>query len=842
MTPEPSAMTGRRGARRAARACLCFLYAVSSIALASCQEESAFGLPASRLAAVLAARDPEPLLAVPERELESAGKLGPDAFYYLGRWLEDRAASASPAAEGNVATRSIAAPQAAPNDAKAGPRLADPEERAILLYRLAYERAAGLVRREAARALAATLARTGAAAELATFARDHRGREGPDWAVDRPALDALYELGSDEESLAVIDALRSAFPSEAASDEEALLFFEGAAQRRLGRPGWSIPIKILLFERPGTRWIAETLELLAAPASQDTRGHAAPSESPDAALSAVEYRVARMRAAVLERDYGKAYHDIAPVMESVLSPRSPPAAVADAGKAFLYSNMARQGLALFASLESRAAQDAERNSGSEEADKARQVAWNALFYHARFALSLELWPDAIRLFRDAAAGATTPADADAALWYGIDAVSKQAAAEAAKAAVVQYRGAKTKAARTAAEKAAVARGIAAQAKARRAALAALVEAAPAWHDLERSADIIDGLFREALRVRDWELISAMAEGLGGHMPSSVGARVSYVAARADELGFARAEPREQEPASASLAERFAAIAADPAAPLHYRALAAWRSGGTLELLPQEASKADPRAPEPPARRPEEESFILGFLLYGLPDLAAEEARDRLDSLAPDSVRRIAAAFISADRADGAIRLAAALVTKLGDTSLRSDYELLYPRPFLADYRAIRPKPSCPEQLLYGLLRSESLFRADIVSWAGAIGLSQLMPATAAEIAEALDLRSYDLRSARDNLRIGAAFFSELLSESGRPLRAMMAYNAGRSRLRKWIAEAGELPDDLMLEAIGIAETRQYGRNILQASVMYGELYYGVPAATTARLFVEGGEF
>ena len=45
----------------------------------------------------------------------------------------------------------------------------------------------------------------------------------------------------------------------------------------------------------------------------------------------------------------------------------------------------------------------------------------------------------------------------------------------------------------------------------------------------------------------------------------------------------------------------------------------------------------------------------------------------------------------------------------------------------------------------------------------------------------------------------------------------------------------------MLEVIGIAETRQYGRNILAASVMYGELYYGVSAARTVRYAVEGGE-
>ena len=49
----------------------------------------------------------------------------------------------------------------------------------------------------------------------------------------------------------------------------------------------------------------------------------------------------------------------------------------------------------------------------------------------------------------------------------------------------------------------------------------------------------------------------------------------------------------------------------------------------------------------------------------------------------------------------------------------------------------------------------------------------------------------------------------------------------------------DLPDDLMIEALGIEETRQYCRNIVQASVMYGELYYGKNVGETVRELVEG---
>jgi soluble lytic murein transglycosylase len=71
------------------------------------------------------------------------------------------------------------------------------------------------------------------------------------------------------------------------------------------------------------------------------------------------------------------------------------------------------------------------------------------------------------------------------------------------------------------------------------------------------------------------------------------------------------------------------------------------------------------------------------------------------------------------------------------------------------------------------------------------------------------------------------------------MRAMMAYNAGWGRLRTWTAESGDLPDDIMVEAIGIEETRQYCRNILQAAVMYGELYYGKNVGDTVQELVGG---
>jgi len=132
-----------------------------------------------------------------------------------------------------------------------------------------------------------------------------------------------------------------------------------------------------------------------------------------------------------------------------------------------------------------------------------------------------------------------------------------------------------------------------------------------------------------------------------------------------------------------------------------------------------------------------------------------------------------------------------------------------------------------EHVLYGLIRSESYFRPAVVSHAGAIGLAQLMPPTAAEVARKLRIDSYNLEDPADNIRLGSAHFAGLLRTlNGRILPSVFAYNAGLTRMRAWEKAAPGFPDDLLLESLSIEETRQYGRNVLWAAVEYGMLRYG----------------
>jgi len=175
-----------------------------------------------------------------------------------------------------------------------------------------------------------------------------------------------------------------------------------------------------------------------------------------------------------------------------------------------------------------------------------------------------------------------------------------------------------------------------------------------------------------------------------------------------------------------------------------------------------------------------------------------------------------------------------LVNRPGYLLTRRDMELLYPRYFDEEVRIAASRWGVEEEILYGLVRTESAFIPDVVSHAGAVGLAQLMPATGLDVANrirrSVDLRFLgkdpDLRDPQTNLHLGAWYYADLLRRTERPMLALFSYNGGISRVRRWVAEDGILPEDLFLETITIRETRDYGRKVLAAGAVYGYLYYG----------------
>ncbi len=136
-------------------------------------------------------------------------------------------------------------------------------------------------------------------------------------------------------------------------------------------------------------------------------------------------------------------------------------------------------------------------------------------------------------------------------------------------------------------------------------------------------------------------------------------------------------------------------------------------------------------------------------------------------------------------------------------------------------------------LVLAFIRCETRFVPDAVSKAGARGLMQLMPATAAKFGgtgavEALNDPTY-------NMSIGQRYIAYLLDNYGSNLVQVAAeYNAGPMRLAQWInARAGKEDDALeFIESIGISETRYYVKRLLMYHWLYSRRL-GQPTPTLA---------
>ena len=130
-------------------------------------------------------------------------------------------------------------------------------------------------------------------------------------------------------------------------------------------------------------------------------------------------------------------------------------------------------------------------------------------------------------------------------------------------------------------------------------------------------------------------------------------------------------------------------------------------------------------------------------------------------------------------------------------------------------------------LLVAIVRQESVFDAEALSPAGARGLAQLLPGTAALTARGLDVTFYpEWITVPDlNLHLGAAHLQELLERfPGRVDAAVAAYNAGTAPVTRWLARPGADDPDQFIESIPYQETRSYVRSVLRNRELYRALY------------------
>jgi soluble lytic murein transglycosylase len=164
----------------------------------------------------------------------------------------------------------------------------------------------------------------------------------------------------------------------------------------------------------------------------------------------------------------------------------------------------------------------------------------------------------------------------------------------------------------------------------------------------------------------------------------------------------------------------------------------------------------------------------------------------------------------------------------------NDYELLYPRPFDAEVRSAARLTKLETDLIYSVMRQESLYRADAASSAGALGLLQLLPETARRTAQRWNRprpRGDDLFDPAINVPLGAAQLRLLVDRfGGQTAVALAGYNAGPNAAARWLP--GEaIESDIWIENIPYNETRSYVQRILWHSIVFAWLRSGEPQRT-----------
>lgn len=131
-----------------------------------------------------------------------------------------------------------------------------------------------------------------------------------------------------------------------------------------------------------------------------------------------------------------------------------------------------------------------------------------------------------------------------------------------------------------------------------------------------------------------------------------------------------------------------------------------------------------------------------------------------------------------------------------------------------------------EGLVYALIRAESGFAPAVKSGAGAIGLMQMMPATAKQTArEKGEFDPLRLTVPEYNVRLGTKHLGDLMKAyDGDVVYMAAAYNAGSGALKRWQTNFKGLQKDEFIESIPYLETRDYVKKVYASAATYRQLY------------------
>ncbi len=152
----------------------------------------------------------------------------------------------------------------------------------------------------------------------------------------------------------------------------------------------------------------------------------------------------------------------------------------------------------------------------------------------------------------------------------------------------------------------------------------------------------------------------------------------------------------------------------------------------------------------------------------------------------------------------------------------------YPRAFSRLVEKYRKLGNAPDGYLYSIMRKESGFNPQVVSYADAQGLLQMIPPTTRRVAETLGI-PYDRGRLYDpeyNIQTGSWYIGHLLAKFKNqiPLGAG-SFNSGPRPVMKWIDTYGNREIDELVELVPYTQTREYMKKVTENYARYRYLYH-----------------
>jgi len=267
------------------------------------------------------------------------------------------------------------------------------------------------------------------------------------------------------------------------------------------------------------------------------------------------------------------------------------------------------------------------------------------------------------------------------------------------------------------------------------------------------------------------------------------------------------------------------------APHSYYGVLAARRGATGA---SEATEPAIRLPDNPADAVANDpayARVEALRRIGLAEYAWEELEDAVNASVGDPVRLygLTSAYVLDERYHLMLRVMRRHFTAMATAGQGPPalWEMLYPFGWRAEIYPAAQQAGLDPYLVAAIVREESNYYPRALSRAGARGLMQLMPGTAAPMAET---RGWSFRGGEllddpvANIQMGSSFLGSLFREFGDPRLAIAAYNAGPGNVRKWWKARKTDDIEAWVEQIPFDETRNYVKKVTLSWEEYRRLY------------------